>query len=273
MKPKISLIIAVYEHADFLEKIFISLKNQTFKDFEIIVADDGSGPSIKKVITHYNDSFSYPIKHIWQEDKGFRKTIIINKAVIYAGAEYFVFIDGDCILHHRFLEYHNKRKKPNQVLTGRRVMFSKQLSERITLKDVEARRFEKISFWFISHRKGQLRHGIFLPGIFHLRNINRNKSQILGSNFSVSKEDYYKVNGYDERILGRGLEDNNLCNRVILANIKVKTIAHEALQYHLFHTSDPIPHDDETIRRFRDNPESFWTPYGIIKSKDEGVPV
>ena len=103
--PQVSLIVAVYEHADFLEKIFISLQSQTFTDFEIIVADDGSGESIIKCIEKYAPSFKRSVKHVHHEHKGFRKTIIINKAVTQSEGEYLLFIDGDCILHHRFIEF------------------------------------------------------------------------------------------------------------------------------------------------------------------------
>lgn len=265
-KPSASLIIAVYNHADFLEKVFISLKNQTVKDFEIIVADDGSGPEIKTCIDQHQKTFHYPIKHIYHDNKGFRKTIIVNRAVTESATEYCIFIDGDCILHHRFIEFHLRRKKRGTVLCGRRTMMNEELSAKVTLEDITSKKIERIKFWRGKCQRRSRRHGIFLPGVFHVRNIFRRKvHDILGSNFSVYKDDFLKINGYDERIIGRGMEDDNIAARFNMAGIQVKTIAHEALQYHLYHMSKPIPHDRETYARFRDNPEQARTPFGIVK--------
>ena len=109
-----SVIVAVYNMPDFLEKVFLSLQNQTLKDFEIVIADDGSGPAIREVSIP-SLSFSFPIRHVWHEDKGFRKTVIANKAIVEASAPYLVFIDGDCVLHHRFLESHFRHRKDHSA--------------------------------------------------------------------------------------------------------------------------------------------------------------
>ena len=267
-QPAISLIIAVYEHADFLEKIFLSLMNQTFQNFEIIVADDGSGDSIKEVIGSFAGRFTFPIKHAWHKDEGFRKTVIINRAVSRSDADYLVFIDGDCILHHRFLEFHYKRRKANTVLVGRRVMYSKLLTKRLTASDITTGRFEKIRFWLFENDGKTAKQGIFLPGIFYLRNIFPFKRYLLvGSNFSLFKRDYRRINGYDERIIGRALEDDNLYARFLLIRYRIKSVVYEALQYHLHHSFDPVPHSQEFINAFR-NPRSYWSEYGMVKKSN-----
>nr|MCU0609913.1 glycosyltransferase [Chitinispirillaceae bacterium] len=79
--PALSLIIAVYNRPEALEMIFTALIRQTFSDFEAVVADDGSGPAVRAMIDSWQKRFRYPIVHVWHEDKGFRKTVIINRAV------------------------------------------------------------------------------------------------------------------------------------------------------------------------------------------------
>ena len=262
--PTLSLIIAVYERDDFLERVFLSIANQTLKDVEVIVADDGSGPQIADLIGEYAMSFRHPVKHVWHEDDGFQKTIIVNKAVTHATAPYLVFTDGDCILHHRFLERHVERCKPMQVLSGRRVMFDETLTGKVSLEDVRSRRVEKIAYWWRHAGKIDRWNGFYVPWLHGIRNLSRKNYQILGSNFSVHKSDFMAVNGYDERIIGRGLEDNNLWARFVNSGIAVRTITREALQYHLYHRSDPIPHSDEFIEQYRASMETR-TPYGIVK--------
>jgi hypothetical protein len=262
--PALSLVVAVYQRDDFLEKVLESLLNQTLQDFEIVLADDGSGPAVARVVDRYQTRFSRPICHEWHADEGFRKTIIVNRAVTKASSDYLVFIDGDCLLHHRFLERHFVRRRPGQVLSGRRVMFDRALTERMSVEDVRSRRIERPSYWWRHAGKTDRWHGLYLPLLHPLRNLGRSDYQILGSNFSVHKDDFYRVNGYDERIVGRGLEDNNLWRRFVNSAVAVRTITREALQYHLFHEAAPIPHDGDTVDRFRSIDEKR-TPFGIVK--------
>jgi glycosyltransferase involved in cell wall biosynthesis len=262
--PVASVIIAVYNKPDFLEKILVSLLNQTFQHFEVIIADDGSGPDIKEVVEKYSGRFSFPLRHVWHDDSGFRKTVIANKAVAASRAEYLIFIDGDSILHHRFVESHCRFKKRHTVLSGRRIMLDRELSERMTLDDVRSRKIEKPSFWWRHCQRVHIKHGFFVPVMFFIENFLRRKYSILGCNFSLFKSDYEDINGYDERIIGRGMEDSNIDARLRLKKIRIKTLTRQALQYHLFHRFDPVPHDPETIRHFC-FPEESWTEYGLIK--------
>lgn len=262
--PRISVVIAVYQRHDFLELVFESLLNQTFADFEIIVADDGSGPEMAGMVDRFRGRFARPVKHEWHEDDGFRKTVIVNHSVTKAEADYLVFVDGDCILHRRFLERHYRRRRSGWVLTGRRVMMDRELTSRVTAEDVRAGKIERPAYWLGHCGRNDCKHGFYVPLVFGIRNRVRENYEILGSNFSVYRDDFYRVNGYDERITGRGLEDNNLCARFINTGISVKSIAFEALQYHCFHPADAIPHSRDFIDTYRDSREGR-TPYGIVK--------
>jgi glycosyltransferase involved in cell wall biosynthesis len=262
MNPRLSLIIAVYKHADFLEKIFASLGCQTFRDFEVIVADDGSGPDVAKVIGDFQKKSGLPVRHAWHEDLGFRKTVIVNAAAAQATAEYLVFIDGDCLLHHRFLERHFSHRRQGAVLAGRRVMLGKDITKRISIADVETKKIEKPSFWWNGCENGQRKHGLYVPGSFLIENIFGKRYWIVGSNFSVHKADFASVNGYDEDIVGRGAEDINLGERFGLKGVRIMTITREALQYHCFHHSDPMPHNLEAYKKFC-SPGAQWAHKGL----------
>jgi GT2 family glycosyltransferase len=265
-RPALSLIIAVHDKPEFLEKVFAGLCNQTLRDFEIVVSDDGSGPCIADLVRRWDGKFSYPIAHVWQEHKGFRKTIIANKAVVRSRSEYLCFIDGDCILHHRFLEDHYKTRRVGTVLSGRRVMLDEDVTGRITCDDVRTRRIEKPAFWLGHAQKSSIKHGVRFPAVSSIEDAWRSNKNycILGSNFSVFKGDFYRVNGYEEAIVGRGLEDNNLSNRFKRAGIRIRTVARRAIQYHLFHSFDPVPHSAETIERWG-TPREYRAEKGIMK--------
>lgn len=258
----LSLIIAVYKRPDLLERIFTSLLNQTFQDFEVVIADDGSGPDIAALLQEWRSKLPFAMRHAWHEDEGFRKAVIVNRAVLLARAPYLIFIDGDCILHHRFLERHWVRRKKRQALSGRRIMMDETLTQRLTLEDIRTRVIERPRYWWNHCSPNDRRNGFYLPGLFLARNLGRHRYPILGSNFSLHRDDFVQVGGYDQRIIGRGLEDDNLCARLTNSGMAIKTVAQEAVQFHCYHTSDPIPHSAEVIRRFRDCSESF-TEHGI----------
>ena len=263
-KPLLSLIIAVYNKPDFLEKIFLSLENQTFTDFEIVVADDGSGPLIAELIGRYSTRMRWPAVHVWHEDQGFRKTIIANKAVAAAHADYLVFIDGDCILHRKFLESHFRHRARGVALAGRRVTLDKDITESLSNDDVASGRIERPWFWWNHCEKAERKHGLYLPILQPFSNLKKKGYSMYGSNFSLFKEDYYSVNGYDEGIIGRGVEDDNLRARLKLSGVVVRSITRIALQYHLFHKADPVPHSRELILEYC-FPKQAWAAKGLVK--------
>jgi glycosyltransferase involved in cell wall biosynthesis len=263
-KPLLSLIIAVYNKPDFLEKIFLSLENQTFTDFEIVVADDGSGPRIAELISRYSPRMRRPALHVRHEDLGFRKTIIANKAVAAAHADYLVFIDGDCILHRRFLESHFRHRARGIALAGRRVTLDRYITEELSNDDVTSGRIEKPWFWWNHCEKAERKHGLYLPLLQPFSNLKKKGYSMYGSNFSLFKDDFYSVNGYDEGIIGRGVEDDNLRARLKLSGAVVRSITRIALQYHLFHKADPVPHSRELILEYC-FPKQAWAAKGLVK--------
>jgi glycosyltransferase involved in cell wall biosynthesis len=264
MKPALSCIIAVYNRPDFLEKIFVSLLRQTHRDFEVVIADDGSGPEIATLVKQYSQRFERPVVHIRHEDQGFRKSVIANRAVSACSADYLVFIDGDCVPHHRFLERHYCHRKRCTILSGRRVAFDEQLSGRLTLDDVCTGRMERPRFWLGHCATRDIKNGFYIPFSFEIENFFLAKYTILGCNFSLFKDDFRSINGYDERIVGRGMEDSNLYERFRKKGCRVRTIVREAIEYHLFHRFDPVPHDEKAIRYFC-FPEDPWTDFGMVR--------
>lgn len=259
-----SLIVATYDRPGVLELVLASLERQTYDDFDVVIADDGSGPEIKALVEAWGERAGRRVIHVHQDDLGFRKTIIANRAVAESGSDYLVFIDADCILHHRFMERHVLRRKPGQVLSGRRVMLDPELSARLSIDDIRTARFEKPAFWWKHAKAHDRRNGLYAPALYGWRGGWSREYAILGSNFSLHRKDFSLVNGYDEAILGRGMEDINLRTRLLNAGVAVRCISQEALQYHCHHNAAPMPHDDKTTARWRTTSES-WTPRGIVK--------
>jgi len=260
--PKVSIIIACYNQFDYLEKVLYSISNQTFTDFEIIIAEDGESQEIQKLVLDFSKKFRHPIQHAFHEDNGFRKTIIVNQAVRLSKADYLIFIDGDCILHHKFIARHFKRRKLSMVQSGRRLMLTELLSQQITKEIILKQTFEKCSFWWKYYSFKERKRGFYLPCIYNIINSVAKDYWAFGSNFSLHKSDFIAINGYNEEIVGRGLEDINLSQRFKLKGFKTQRITYEALQYHLYHTSDPVPHSGEKASNIN-FPRNFYAENGI----------
>jgi len=273
---KLSLIISVYNKPENLNLIFHALKNQTFKDFEVIISDDGSGEEIRKLIQDWKESEFFSITHVWQENKGFRKNKILNKSVSMCNTDYLVFIDGDCIPHHKFLEIHNEEKENNTVLCGRRVYLGKELSSNLTIESIENRSFENITFKMIlqSFKRNEtesysVEEGFFIQNKF-IRNliINKNPS-ILGSNFSLHKNLLLKINGFDENYIGPGIgEDMDIEWRLRKLGVKMKSVKNLAIQYHLYHPKTKEENKNFVYFQNIKNNINHYCENGIVKNEN-----
>jgi glycosyltransferase involved in cell wall biosynthesis len=115
---KVTVIFTTYNSPEWLEKVLWGFQFQTHSAFEIIIADDGSTEETKQLIDTMRTITGMDIRHIWQQDKGFRKSRILNKAIVAAKNEYIVFTDGDCIARKDFLAVHISEAEKGYYLSG-----------------------------------------------------------------------------------------------------------------------------------------------------------
>lgn len=254
-KQSMTLVVAVYNSVRYLEFIFETLRRQSYTDFEVIIADDGSGKEIQQLIERTQPIMPMPLRHLWQPDVGFQKNVMLNKAIAAAQTDYLVFIDGDCIPHHEFVRDHWTYRQANSVLCGRRVNFSKQISDKLTIDDFRSGRFERLFLRLLwdglMARSSNLEDRIRIESSFIRRLIPRNKARILGCNFSVEKQLLEKINGFNEDYKAPGLgEDSDIAFRLSLIGAQSISLRYLAILYHLYH---PSTHVDETNKRLYDD--------------------
>jgi glycosyltransferase involved in cell wall biosynthesis len=274
MTPTISIILSVYNQFDRLEKVFAGLEHQKFTDFEIIVSDDGSSDEFLTKLNNYAQASPLTIKHVWHEDKGFRKTTILNKSVQAATADYLLFLDGDCVPHPRFLEEHIRNREPNTIVTGRRVFLSPKLTDWLTLEKIREGIHGSSGFmlkiladsvWGETIQAEKSLYKRNLPFGFLLKEKYKG---ILGCNFSLYKQELLEINGFDERYRAPAIgEDTDLQYRFAMLNKKFKPITYYALQYHLYHKQQARPQINKDIMQTVIDAGKPWTEYGIQKSE------
>jgi glycosyltransferase involved in cell wall biosynthesis len=127
----ISVIVTTYNREDALEAVLRSLAGQTDGDFEVIVADDGSGPPTAALLKRWRGKVGRRLDHVWQEDRGFRAAEIRNRAILAARGSYVVFLDGDCLVQPDFIATHRRLAEPGVFVTGNRVLLSPALTARV----------------------------------------------------------------------------------------------------------------------------------------------
>jgi glycosyltransferase involved in cell wall biosynthesis len=264
----VSIIIAFYNKLDYLKLVLAGFERQNFRNFEIIIADDGSRKAIVQEINKIIENSSFTIKHIWHQNRGWRKNLILNKAVKLANSDYLIFIDGDCIPHRKFVWEHYRNRRKGTILSGRRLNLSLKISEKLNPDLVHKGFLEKnIFIWLIKGLLHEITHaekGLYLPFLRIFLMMKR--KDLLGSNFSIFKEDLYKINGFDERYLAPTVgEDTDIEYRADLASIKIRSVRNLAIQYHLYHELLSRKNNNYLILEETKRNRVSFTPYGLMK--------
>lgn len=266
-----SVIISFYNKIDYLKLVLAGFEIQTYKNFEIIIADDGSEEKIVKEIESIASDYPFRIKHNWQEDKGFRKNKILNQAILASESDYLIFIDGDCVPHSHFVEGHIEYKSSGVALTGRRVNLSQRITNLLTPQKIKDGFPEKNFHLLIEDglfgKSFDVEKGLYFESKF-LRNLfNRKSRGLLGCNFSLHKKNILDINGFDERYEAPSIgEDSDVQFRLGLNGVKVKSLNHIAVQYHLYHKLQERLQKNLDLFEEVKNSKLAFTKYGLIKS-------
>lgn len=271
--PDISVIISTYNAISWLEKVLWGYSVQTFQNFELVIADDGSTKETAQLIQAFQKEVAFPVIHVWQEDEGFQKSRILNKAIVACHAPYIVMSDGDCIPRADFLEIHQGRKEKGYFLSGGYFMLPLVTSETITKEDVISGKCFDVD-WLMEHgleksfKNNKLTAGKTKATL--LNTLTPTNASWNGHNASGWKSDILAINGFDERMQYGG-QDRELGERLMNYGVKSKQIRYSAICVHLDH---PRGYKNQTsidknrnIRKETRTQKKKWTPYGILKQE------
>ncbi len=223
-----ALLITTYNWPEALNLVLKSVSEQVLMPQEIIIADDGSAEPTENIISKYIDQ-GLPIKHIWQEDRGFRRTSILNKAIAACNSDYIIQVDGDCILHPNFVEDHCKYAGKGNFLFGSRVNIQENALPEI-FDD------EKTDFSFLSSKISKRTRNIHLPVLkFLYKESPLLSKKVRGCNLSYWRSDFVSINGYNEDMTGWGKEDSEMVVRLLNNGIMGKRIRYAGIVYHIWH--------------------------------------
>lgn len=272
-KIKASLIISVYKNVPFLKAVLDALQFQTEKRFEVIISEDGEDQEMRSFIHAYN--FSGNLHHLTQPDLGWQKNRALNRAAESAQSDYLVFIDGDCILHPRFMEFHMGLAQEPFVLAGKRIKLDGFSSELLLNGQLTVPLFQKFLFrnYQAMKRRGAafMEEGFFIDPKSLLGFVPRLRSmyQLKGCNMSFSKQAFYAINGFDEDYVRPAIgEDIDLVWRFEGLGYQLKSVRNLAVQYHLYHTEN-WTNQEENIRlmQHKQDKQQFYCLNGTTKRR------
>jgi len=239
---KISVIVPVYNRLEHLRALLLCLLKQKKQPDELIITDDGSSQKVLDFIGDLIPKLEFKVKHIYQEDKGFRKTRALNNAVRNSIGDLLIFCDQDLIFGEEYVETIAGNIKENIFLMGRAHTLKREE------KDFVLENIEKINSYeeIVKNLPDS-----YIPTIKKMLNEDKRRRllktfklakrgiKLVGMSYALMKNAYIKVNGYDENYIGWGQEDDDFGNRLTVAGINGKELITKNIQLHLWHYSDP----------------------------------
>jgi glycosyltransferase involved in cell wall biosynthesis len=241
---KTSLVVLTYNWPAALRRVLESVAAQRTPPDEVIVADDGSTGETAELVAGFAATLPVPLRHVWQEDLGFRAARARNRGFVASHGDYIILIDGDMVLHRDFVADHLMLAEPGYFLQGGRIKTTEQETARLlgggkplfapwTPADFHV--FDGIKRLYAFRQ----------PALARWKARGRNGGRVMSCNMSFWREDLLRVNGFDERMEGYGAEDRELAARLGNAGVKRRQLKWGALALHLEHPSRAQPDVDD----------------------------
>ena len=261
-----SIIIGTHNDLSVIECTLAALATQSFRDFEVVLADDGSTDDYAPSLARWAARFHHGIQHVTHEKQGFRKARILNRAVKVSRFDPLIVMDMDCLPHRDFVRNHLRYVKRGTAITGRRTHIARDIvpsPEQILQQGMGFDLFNLL--WLRLRGKARIvEHGFVSPLLYESHNL-----RLHGSNFSVVREDLFAINGWNEEFRGWGNEDSELGVRLQNSGMKIRNLRNKVIQFHLMHERLPSinPASDELLKRAIDE-QITRAPVGLAEIQD-----
>ena len=271
-RPALSVVLSTYNQPEWLRKALLGYARQDFRDFELIIADDGSDDATRAMIEALGEGYPVALRHVWHPDNGFQKCEILNRASEAARADYLVFSDGDCIPRADFLSVHHALREPGRFLSGGYVKLPMATSQAIDPAAIEAGDFVRPD-WLRANgcAARDISRKLTVQGrwAWLWDQLSTAKASWNGHNASGWKADLLRVNGFDTRMQYGG-QDREFGERLENAGIRGKRIRHRAICVHLDHprgyATEASIQRNRAIRAETRRLRSTWAVNGLVTS-------
>jgi hypothetical protein len=236
---KTSLIITVFNRSHLIRKALLSLKNQSVKPHELILSDDGSTEDIFESIKDIVSVLEFPVKYVRQENKGFRLAKKRNNGVRNSNGDLIIFLDQDLIHTNNLIKTFIENSKEKRFLTGMPIWLPEEKSNAITEDKIINNNFRSliscdekttIDKQFKKDKRYYYLHKMRLT----------NQPRLRGGVCAINRKDFELINGYDEKFIGWGAEDDDVGNRLYKLGVEGYNPFKDEYTIHLFHEKAKI---------------------------------
>jgi GT2 family glycosyltransferase len=180
------------------------------------------------------------VEHCWHEDRGYRKSVIMNQAIRMVEQPMCIFTDGDCVPLEGFVRDHVRYAEEGFILAGPRMLANESLTQ--ALESGSESCLGKSLMWWL--KQGLCRNVNRLTPLIHLpdgawrKSAPRKWEWVRGCNFSVETKYVWRVGGFEENLFGWGPDDSDIAVRMINAGVRVKSLRFAAPVLHLWHKEE-----------------------------------
>ncbi len=249
----ITLIVATYNRPDALRAVLTGFSEQTDRGFELLVADDGSRDETGRFVADFAAGAPVRVRHVWQEDLGFRVAAIRNRAATLASGEYLIFVDGDCVPQRDFVAQHRALAEQGWAVAGNRLLLSETFTHRVLHEALPIGRW-RFRDWIEARFRGDINR--LLPllrlPLGPMRKLGGKRwPRLRGCNMAMWRCDLARVNGFDESFQGWGFEDSDVAVRLINSGVSVKKGAFATGVLHLWHRENNRAREGENWQQLQ----------------------
>lgn len=279
---KITVIVTIYNRLEYARNILLSLLNQTQMIDELIFVDDGSKENVENIIEDLIERCSFSIKKTYQADLNFRAARSRNNGAREAKGDYLIFLDQDMIIPDDFIEKIYKARKRKRIICTKVISSTEEQKNKI---QCEIKKENKVNYTYIYQKYinntqkvevvRKIKKDMIYRYLYKLR-LRQRGIKLLGLNFSLYKEDYIAINGFDEKYVGWGEEDDDFGNRFFKYGGEVESIKFKEYPIHMYHPSAPSKIDLPNLKYYQKRKKeisktNYRAKYGYdnILDKDE----
>lgn len=255
-----SVVVTTYNNPRYLELVLLGYARQSRRDFEVVIADDGSRDETRQLIDSMRKDYPVPLIHAWQEDLGFRQSRAMNWAALHARAEHLIFTDGDCVPPPHFVDRHLRTAAANTLIVGGCVRLTEEVSRTVDPATVRSGAIDRL----VTARDRLSMQIWHLKNLWYIAIGAKRRPKIQGLNFSIDRATLWSVNGLDLNYENNARQDSDLRNRLRLAGVRARCIWHSCIVLHLWHPQHRGRNDWSEANRYYARPDlQPWAARGL----------